>query len=283
MKLKLILISLLSVALLSFTDGSKHNTGWGKLNLKGKVKTYKVLSYNIVVKGSEVLKGDSLKYEKDYTFDANGNEIEQDENVTGGVKYKTISVFNSKGECIKTMQEENYTPTNKNTYSVTYKYDANDNKVEEDEYMGSGGRPTRRLFKYDSTGTQVLFYFILDKDSTKEGKHKYDIKGNLTEEDLFDLQTSKLVRKTTNTYDTIIKNTEVIDYSTEGTVIKKQVRKYDGHGNVCECTDYHADGKVINKWENKIEYDKSGNQVKQIMYKNNWPVEYTVFEIAFYQ
>src|ERR1700722_12898050 len=152
MKTQIAIILFICIALLSFTGVSKHKTGWEKLNLKGKVKTYKVLSYNIVVKGSDISKGDSLKSEKDYTFDATGNIIEQDDNK----KYKTTSVFNNKGECVKTIQEDNYTATNKNTYTVTYIYDAKANMVEEDENMG-GGRPTRRLFKYDSSGSQVLF------------------------------------------------------------------------------------------------------------------------------
>ncbi|HTB06865.1 MAG TPA: hypothetical protein VK806_07935 [Bacteroidia bacterium] len=282
MKFKLVLISLLSLALLSFTGGSKHKTGWEKLNLKGKVKTYRELTYNVVVNGSDVFKGDSLKYEKDYTFDANGNIIEQDENTPGGEKYKTVSVFNSKGQCIKTVQEDNYTPTNKNTYSTEYKYDLNGNKIEEDEHMNSERGYTRTIYKYDSSASQALFYFIMGSDSNKQGKLRYDNKGNLIEEDMYDLQSGKLEMKTTNTYDTLIKSTEVVDYSSEGTVEKRQVRKCDMHGNVYECTDYYPDGKVMNKWENKIEYDKLGNMVKQVVYKNNWPVEYTVFEIAFY-
>ena len=111
---------------------------------------------------------------------------------------------------------------------------------------------------------------------------KYDEKGNRIEENEYNSDGS-LKSKATYKYDEKGNKIEENRYNSDGSLDKKYTYKYDEKGNRIEKNEYNSDGSiVIEKWTNKNEYDKQGNWIKTIVFKNEIPRNIVERQIEYY-
>ncbi len=146
---------------LSVSCGSSGNitqakTKWEREGLKGKVKEYTIVSYNVEQKYGEDVKKLSDKWVSKY--DDNGNLLEQ-------LTY-----------------DENGTLSDKSIYQ--YKYDVNSNQIEQDMYNAT--RVLIEKVNYDTKGNAIKEIFndgsgstsTYDDNGNKIAEVSYDTNGN---------------------------------------------------------------------------------------------------------
>jgi hypothetical protein len=101
--------------------------------------------------------------------------------------------------------------------------------------------------EYDSYGILVW----LDRKYT----YKYDEKGNMIEKN---------------------------EYDSDGSLDRKETYKYDEKGNKIEKNEYDSDGSLDRKETYQYEYDKAGNWIKKIEFRNEKPVYIYEREYEYY-
>ena len=126
-----------------------------------------------------------------------------------------------------------------------YQYDENGNMTEMNIRSKYGSLKNKFFYKYDENGnmTEENRY---DSDGIKYGKdtYKYDEKGNKIEENM---------------------------YNSDGSLRSKDTYKYDEKGNKIEENMYNSDGSLRSKNTYKYEFDKQGNWIKKIEFKDGIP------------
>jgi hypothetical protein len=104
----------------------------------------------------------------------------------------------------------------------------------------------------------------------KDEQRKYDYKGNKIEENSYNSDGS-LDSKWTYKYDDKGNQIELNSYNSDGSLSIKWTYKYDDKGNKIEENSYNSDGSLISKWTFIYEFDKQGNWIKRIDFKNEIP------------
>lgn len=255
------LFTLLSIVTLTLTMASCTNSNkdndWKGYNLSGKVKTLKETTYEAEEKFGKIEKGKIRKY--------SNNQIQQIKFNKKG--YRTeINSYESDGEL-----KEKY----------IFEYDNKDNKSEQKIYDSDGSLRFKYLYKYDKKGILIeesiynsdgsLFYkflFEYDKNKKLRGMNSYDSDGELQEKYVFE-------------YDKKRCKSEQKTYDSDGSLKYKFFHKYDKKRNLTETT---IVDKLDQKYEYKYEYefDKKGNWINRIEFKNNIPNEITEREIEYF-
>ena len=101
-------------------------------------------------------------------------------------------------------------------------------------------------------------------------QRKYDEKGNNIENNWYNSDGS-LDSKWTYKYDEKGNNIEENRYNSDGSLYSKWTYKYDEKGNNIESNRYKSDGSLDSKWTYKYEFDKQGNWIKRIDFKDEIP------------
>ena len=269
--------------LLSFTGGvkKKHQTGWEKENLKGKVKSYEVDEYNAVNDSGIIMKGDSLISKRYYMFDDKGYEIEAGYYRPEDRWYaRTVNTNNSNGYCMQAKSYK-YTAIDTTLTTMKFKYDENWNRIEEDLFFDKGKDSARTLYKYDENGNMLSWAYISGKDTLPGGGiSKYDEDGNLTESDWY--VSGKLQTRTIRTYDGQGKFVGYNVYYPDESIKQKEIGHKDDKGNTIEYDVYNGKDSLVEKHEFNINYDWAGNRLGQIELLNGKPSTFTVYELMYY-
>jgi hypothetical protein len=263
-------------------------TRWHKSNddlvpMKGRTNAQGVESSNYIEKydhqGNSTEKicykpDSSIITKEDFKYDAKGNLTEKDwYNSDGGVEFKEIFKYDEKGNNV----EEIYhildtTHINKNSldamrpaeedyYSA---HQAHNNIYEEANYD---------IYKYDEKGNMIEDdSYNLHDTLTCRKLYKYDEKGNLTDKEDGTLYHDKdLNYKEHFKYDKNGNYVEIDEFNSDGGLYSKEIMNYDKWGNCIEFNSYKPDGSLDITYKWKYEYDKHGNWIKMIHWDEEIP------------
>ena len=127
------------------------------------------------------------------------------------------------------------------------------------------------VYQYDEKGNMTEMN-IRSKYGSLKNKffYKYDENGNMTEENRYDSDGIKY-GKDTYKYDEKGNKIEENMYNSDGSLRSKDTYKYDEKGNKIEENMYNSDGSLRSKYTYKYEFDKQGNWIKKIEFKDGIP------------
>ena len=112
-------------------------------------------------------------------------------------------------------------------------------------------------------------------------KKSYDKKGNIIEWNSYNSD-GRLQYKYTYKYDKKGNKIEFNSYDSDGRLGGKYTYKYDEKGNKIEENSYDSDGRLDPKWTYKYEFDKQGNWINRIDFKNAIPTNFVEREYEYY-
>jgi len=243
-----------------------------EMNLKGKVKSLKKDSYEVIKKNGEIHKGKIvIEYESKqyFIFDTKGNKIEE-----GSYKYETDGSiitytykYNDKGN--KTEKKKYYIDGGLETKYI-YKYDDIGNLIEESDYFQENRINNKQTYKYNDKGNLIETNYSNSTGMKTKQTYKYDNKENLIEEiysTSFSVSSGYEGYETKYIYKYDSKGNEIEkEFYTDGRFEVKTTYKYDDKGNITEDGMYDSFGKSLG--ENQYKYDDKGNKIEW-NYKNS--------------
>ena len=112
-------------------------------------------------------------------------------------------------------------------------------------------------------------------------KKSYDEKGNIIEENSYNSD-GRLYLKYTYKYDEKGNKIEQNSYNSDGRLETKWTYKYDKKGNKIEENGYISDGILYDKYTFKYEFDKQGNWINRIDFRNAIPTNFVEREYEYY-
>lgn len=219
----------------------------------------------------------------------------QKENIQGKVK-SIIEI---------TCEKENNT-TNKNICKKTLtRYNLKGNSIEEIIY-NDDIEETKRTFHYDDKGQKTHNYLYKKNEIMEVVKYQFNKKNNLLEIIAYDnnniqkRRSTHLYNKNGNEIEANLfsKNNSQIKiiyqynhknnidktlfYNIEENMVGEKSFKYDEKGNrIEEISSYHKKlSKTIHKWQ--YTYDSNNNWTKEILYKDQNPIQITERVIEYY-
>lgn len=223
-------------------------------------------------------------------YDNEGNLIEREFYDSNEMGYKTIDKY-YRG---KKVEETRITPegiiveqwTNKyddkgneieNSYlksdgtvetrKLSFKYDKNDNLISGVHYKPDGSLFERLTFKYDKRGNRIQ-QKTYKSDGSLEAiwTYKYDVSNNVIEDNYY--PKGILGSKTTYKFYNKIKKTEIIYYDTIGKFSGRIQIINDTKGNEIERSEFDSKDNCYDQSISKYTYDKQGNWIKVIKFKD---------------
>ncbi len=247
--------------------------------LKGKVKQISNFKYEAVDKFGKIEKGEiiqdsSYHYGNNYIikFNEKGDEIEinnYNSNSEGSLFYKVINKYDETGNRI----EENwYKSDGSLDRKYIYKYDEKGNIIEEKKYYSDGNMAWGYSDKYNEKGKKIKrkFYDKHNGSLSSKGTYSYNEKGNMIEFKVYEPDGS-LSFKSTFRYDEKGNRIEENVYKSDGSLLQKITYKYNEKGNRIEENVYKSDRSLDFKITLKYKFDKMGNWIKKIEFKNTFP------------
>ncbi|WP_143569722.1 hypothetical protein [Tenacibaculum agarivorans] len=207
---------------------------WDLENLKGQVKSFTELSYEII---------EEKKQENHYqkiikNYDRKGKIINEFLYKFDGAGNKFIPEYNEEGQ--KTQMYCYVNNSDRLLYKWIYFYDEKGNKTKDEIYNSSDKLTLERFFKYDEKGNKIERtekYAYNPKEAVSKRTFEYDASG-------------KNIR--INTYDPFGKNlTSYYEFV------------YDTKGNKIEENIHEPNGKLSSKWVYTYKFDDKGNWIKK--------------------
>jgi hypothetical protein len=190
----------------------------------------------------------------DYSYDSNGNLVEEDNAYTSHsitTKKKTIYKYDESQNLIEKTENNN---DGRMQYNYTYKYDPAKRKVEYKarSFNGSNYTNYNEYFKYDEKGHMV------------ESSH-YELTGKLLYKDVYNFDNAGNQIKRSHYYGDVL-TTETVDiFSDQGlltdeseykskALILKKTFKYDATGNIIGALHTDTSGAIKTTLDYKISY-----------------------------
>ncbi|WP_299837249.1 hypothetical protein [uncultured Tenacibaculum sp.] len=227
---------MLFLVLITYTSCNNNTSknDWRTENLKGKVKSYTELSYEILEE-----KKQENHYKKEVkNFDQDGKIINELLYNFDGVGNQFIPKYNEKNE--KTAMYCYVENSDKLIYRWIYSYNEKGLKIKDEIYDASDKLTLERFFKYDEKGNKI------------ERTQKY----------VYNPDTA--LNKRTFEYDESGRNIRINTYDPFGKNIKSHYDfVYDDGGNKIEENILNPNGKLTSKWIYKYEFDEKGNWIKK--------------------
>jgi YD repeat-containing protein len=240
-----------------------------------------------------------------YEWDKSGkNNLSVTRRNTDNSQYDRIAMIYKEG---KIVEKVTYDAQNDPTEKVTYKYDKKGNLIEENIYLNLETVQYKNVYEYDAQNRKVA-----ESNFNKDGKlqykttlaykgdkvtdlktinskgevsymekSSYDGKGNLVNQTIFDKSDNSQMTDT-YVYDkagNMIQST----LSKNNKLMTKGVYKYDNHANLTSSITSNGDGVERENRSYAYEYDKKGNWIKKIYYKDNTPTVITHRTISYFK
>ena len=255
-------------------SNEKIENDWTADNLQGKVLSLSEFSYEAKDRFGNIEKGErkrqsSYEYDQQIKYDEKGNKIERNSyNSDGSLVNKWTYKYDEKGN---RTEANTYNSDGSLNLKLIFKYDEKGNITELNGYISDGSLVRKDAYKYDEKGNKIE-HKNYDSDGSLYFKytHKYDEKGNEIEYNGYNSDGS-LDSKWTYKYDEKGNVIEMNEYNSDGSLGRKNSYKYDEKGNEIEYNGYNSDGSLENKNSYKYEFDKQGNWIKQIKFKDGIP------------
>jgi hypothetical protein len=284
MKRTAIIIFLAFIAISGCKDKSTQNIDLAELNLKGKVKMVKSLSYHAVDNGGEITKGDPARkfsWEKDNIthFNIQGY-ISEVHCLTpeNGIVAKKIVEFNEKGF---PAEESQYDANGILLFRRVFSSDAKGNKIDEFNYDSECKLQFKSSSTLDKRFNEIESTWY-DSEGTIESKwkSKYDKNNNRIEMTRID-ENGDLIAQFKFEYNNKGWITVEKEINSSGLEIYNKKYKYDNYGHKLEEIIQHKNGDIT-IWAYEYSLDKKNNWTKRIEFQNAIP-KYIVFrEIEYY-
>lgn len=273
--------------------------------LKGNVKQIEQNCFYAKEESGKIKKGENMKTVSPidvygnylFLFDKNGNKIEERWRDTASVQFsKTINVYDEKGNNIET-NAYNRSGTKIITKTVS-RFDDKKNILELDSYEYDGTLKSKTVFTYDNNGKMVAaIEYNGDGSTSVKYKWSYNYRGSISEEQrlnksgdldsrityVYDDKENKIEMKQYLKTDTTFYWKEVYKYDEGGRMIGKDIDCFEKFQNTIETYQYDSkanktgrdlhekNGEVYLAYRWEYEYDKYGNWIKKIEFKNNSP------------
>lgn len=238
-----------------------NKTDWKKLNIKGKVKSISEISYLAIDKFGKIKKGNRAPnplWEKtDYIFDTNGYLLELIQSDSSKSYYYSESY---KYDIWENLIETSISGGSK----YYYKYDNKGNKIELNTYLPNGQHESKHIYKYDEKDNMIEETLYYQESQPENTLYKYDEKNNLIAINHY--------RSNGNCY------SEVSYKYEDNNKIKAiwdnsyySIYQYDDKGNLIVENSLNSDDKPLyGKTTYEYEYDRNGNWIKSIVFKNGF-------------
>jgi len=259
--------------------------------LLGKVKLLKQDKFMAQDKFGEIIQGKRFNGTGQVNlfltkFDDKGNIVESNlYSEAGALIYKSIIKYNS-GNLIEHIH---YSANDSLAGKTIAKCDSKRNIIESNSYQPDGKIVVRSNFKYDENSNRIEEISEQIDDGIKQRtSNKFDIKGNIIDSktESYPKNDSRgwfCISHETKKYDVKGNNIEIVILDcVNGAMNRKTIQKFDDKGNIIEENNYNADGRLMYKYIYKFDYDKKGNWIKKIDYKNEVPEYITIREIEYY-
>jgi hypothetical protein len=165
-----------------------------------------------------------------------------------------------------------------------YTYDSKGNKIRSNWYNYEDIN-SKVIYKYDAKGNLAEEYIYNDNRGDKSLKerdtYRHDSKGNLIENYWYNPDGS-LERRYVYKYDSTGLMTEEVWYDKNNKLETKYTYRYDDYGNKTEENVYKGDGSLDHKYTCRYDYDKSLNWINRYRSENNKPDVVTEREINYF-
>ena len=271
------------VFLMSSCKDEQKDNYWKTLNLKGKVESLKEIPYEAIERFGIIEKGkisrNSSRFEHyKILFNNIGNEETRYKyDSYGNVIEKFTSIYNENNWLIESRKyTSRYNTLGNLDYKWIYKYDEKGNQIESSKFNYDGQLDMMEKYKNDSKGKPIeTMSYNSDGKLVIKWQAEYDEKGNLVLRNGYDSE-GRLFLIFKCKYDrrgNLVEMTSVLlDANIDGRLDRKETFKYDEFGNTIEHNTYSIDGWLISKESYKYDFDKIGNWIRQIIYKDNKPI-----------
>jgi hypothetical protein len=244
-------------------------------DIKPKIKWCLQSVYQAKKRSAEIEKGErinhaGIEYNKLVKYDSLGNETDFIEYTSEGTVY---SKFNSKYDNKGNIMEREATRIEGKDIAFkqkTYEYDENNHLKEFKWYQSNGDLGHKKIYKYDDNGNVITSYFYNYYGSLVHRKtYKYDENSNLIDCSAYKINglSFRLIYK----YDENNNEIEHRELDKEGNVTHKNTRIYDDNHNVIEHMKYYSETDTVATFTYKYIYDKQGNFVEKVCFKNSTP------------
>jgi hypothetical protein len=264
---------------------NKPDNDLTELNLSGKIKSVKEISYLAEVQPGNIVRGirkRETSVQSDYfsLFNTVGRYMERTYlNSDGSISFKVLYDYGSDG---KLSTKRSINPDGRLSYRYVLKYDGNGNRVSEQSFNAKGKPDTDSVYSFNEkgkvTGHEFTFYGTVIKSFFKRS-YTYDSSGYLAEMTAIN-SNGEIINRVVYSYDkdgnktgesifTTTGNTESIITFNNGNIISEIFKAKDNH--------------LIYEKTYKYEYDGKKNWVQRIDYKNNIPEYIIEREIEYYE
>lgn len=264
----------------------KKDTDLGNMQLKGKVNTLKVTTYNAYEKFGEPQKGeqegDEIRYtfnekgyktekcrytpegklqsKKTYTYDERGRLAEKTtEHKEGSIRHE---YFYEDGNLVKMLEYDT-----KGAFSIKYRYgyDEKGRNVEENTYKADGSHMGKKVYRYDRDGRRdEERTYLNDSESIYIQKSmKYNVRHHLVEEQVTHVEEKR--------------------HETNRSLISKVNYKYNDDGIKTEKKVFDPEKKIENLYTYSYTFDKKGNWIKKNIVKDGTPTLIMEREISYFK
>lgn len=268
MRIILLLIFMIVTSLKFFAQKDSVGNDLNYMNLNGKVKSVKEVSYKADIQSETLTNGKKerdadISYGEDsyIEFNKQGNKIQhvyynsnEKENLKRVYKYdsienlievrwyeegaltsKSIYRYNDKRENVE-VSKYNYLDTLEHKWII--RYDINGAKLEELRYNSNAKIILRRVYKYDNNGNKI-------------GGYQYDLDSNLTAK---------------WTYNQMGNQSEYYWYNSDGSSNGIEKSEFDVNGNIEKQIWYDSNGSIKRESTYLYEYDTHKNWIRQVSY-----------------
>jgi hypothetical protein len=284
MKRTAIILLLAFVGINGCKEKPSPNNDLAELNLNGKVKLVKSLSYLAIEDGSEILTGDPARkfsWEKDniIIFTPKGyiSEIHC-LNPEDGVVAKKMVQFNEKGF---PEEESQYDANGILVFKRVFTSDSRGNKIDEFNYDSDFKLQFKSSSTLDKRFNEVESTWY-DSEGSIESKwiSKYDNKNNRIEMTRFD-ENGELIAQFKFSYSKQGWITGETEINSSGIEVSSKNYNYDNYGHKVEEIIKTKNGNVT-IWSYLYDLDKENNWIKRIEFENAIPRYIVVREIEYF-
>jgi len=250
---------------------SKFNSS----NILVRKKIWKYDNNNNVIKIE--VKGDFFgrKNKMIYFYDKRNNRIKSKYYEDGESISERSYIYDENNLVIETIA----TSQHYHTYiKRTFKYDSNDNVIEESKFNSSGVITEKVLNKYNNYGDVIEE--VLYKDGVKVSSFKRDSTGNEIERVKYNSNGN--VKDQTdwvyNHYGLLAEKILILGEN----IRTRVVYFYDKKGILIKVLVYDINNKLIRKSKTTYKHDKNGNWIKKVEFSNGVPVKIVERSIEYY-
>lgn len=300
--MKNIIFSSLLFCLILFASCSvEQKNALKEMDLNGKVKSLKKITYNAVMKFGKIEKvniqtQDQARlfysefdfisyYNGDYYeifFNQNGNIVEKNfYNQDSSLITKMIYEYNDKGNLIR---RNNYDSDGSLNKILICKNDNNGNIIEQSSFFpDSSGGVKKLFFKRDSKGNIIKKEkFDSNGNITEKYTFKYDSTGNIIAGEKY-ISEDSLKTKWQNQFDEKgnIVNWNWIEYKSDSTVYNKITIKYK-YNNKSDIIEESHNRLKNGSWIFKYHYDKKRNWIKETTFLDDKVLTIRERQIEYY-